>query len=99
MPSFMNIRSNCTSTIIVDGQAYKGKEAELRMFIDGKEQAGTFSGSIKIEVNGSCESVETMSGDVQISGNAGGVKTMSGDVRCKSVSGRVNTMSGDVHIK
>lgn len=94
----MNIKSKNNSTIIVDGQSYTGKEAELRMFVDGVQQAGTFSGIIKIEVHGDCEEVETMSGSVHISGDAGRVETMSGAIRCGKVSGRVNTMSGDINI-
>lgn len=92
----MSIRSSNNSNITINGQSYNGKEAELRMFVDGKEQAGSFTGSIKIEIYGDCEEVETMSGDVQVNGNSGRVKTMSGNVRCKNVSGNVQTMSGDI---
>jgi DUF4097 and DUF4098 domain-containing protein YvlB len=99
MTSFMNIKSSNNSTITIDGQSYSGKEAELRMFVDGKEQAGSFSGSIKIEIQGNCEEVETLSGDVQVNGDSGRVKTMSGDVRCGKVLGSVSTMSGDIKIK
>ena len=76
----MSIRSSNNSNITINGQSYNGKEAELRMFVDGKEQAGSFTGSIKIEIYGDCEEVETMSGNV----------------RCKNVSGNVQTMSGDI---
>ena len=51
----------------------------------------------KIEVQ-SCNTVKTMSGDVNCSGSINGsVNTMSGDVRSEGdIKGSVNTMSGDI---
>lgn len=99
MTKFTRISNKNNTSIIIDGQSYNGKKAELKLFIDGKEQSGTFSGNIKIEVHGDCQNIETMSGDVQVNGEAGFVKTMSGDIHCGKVSGHVDTMSGDIIIK
>lgn len=52
--------------------------------------------NIKVEILGSCDSIDSTSGDVVVHGAAQIIKTMSGDVTCESVFGPVSTMSGDV---
>ena len=98
MKSFLNIFSSSTRSITIDGKIYNGKEAELRLFVDGVQQGGSFSGNVTVDVHGSCDRVEAMSGDVHIDGDAGSVKTMSGDISCGKVSGSVKSMSGDIRI-
>lgn len=51
--------------------------------------------TLKIEVNGSVESLETMSGDVFVKGDIRVVETMSGDVTAREIY-TAKTMSGDI---
>lgn len=85
---------------------------EDRVIIDGIEQSGSLVGPVNIivsghvelidgtfgsvTVQGSCESVKTMSGDVKCGDVYGPVSTLSGDVDCSVILGHVKTMSGDI---
>lgn len=87
------------SSVTIDGRTFTGKSISIngdKVVIDGVEQEGSLVGPVSVTVNGSAESVETVSGKVEVTGAVGRVKTMSGDVRCGDVKGDVGTMSGDV---
>lgn len=52
--------------------------------------------TIKIELTGNVESIQTADGDVTVNGNVRYAKTMSGDIKCKTIEGDAKTMSGDI---
>lgn len=52
--------------------------------------------TIKIELTGNVESIQTADGDVTVNGNVHYAKTMSGDIKCKTIEGDAKTMSGDI---
>lgn len=89
-------------TVTVNGNVIEVPDGTSISVQDGKVVVGgstrfTYREEVKVEVNGPCGSVSTMSGDVRVTGDvAGYVKTMSGDVTCGKVSGGVSTMSGDI---
>ena len=66
---------------------------------------GNLTGSLsvescdKIEIKGSCGSVNTASGNVSCGTVNGSIQTMSGDVMADDVHGNISTMSGDVKFK
>lgn len=72
--------NNSNSTITIDGVVVESGKLP----------------KIQIEVLGSCDSIETASGDITVHNAAQTIKTMSGDVTCGAVYGPVSTMSGDV---
>ena len=69
------------------------------VIIDGKTVIDNLCniGPINIEVTGSLNSLNTVSGHVAVAGDVGDIKTTSGDVRVgQSCFGDVQTVSGDV---
>jgi hypothetical protein len=69
------------------------------VIIDGKTVIDSLCniGPINIEVTGSLNSLNTVSGYVAVAGDVGDIKTTSGDVRVnQSCFGDVQTVSGDV---
>lgn len=83
-----------------------------RVTVDGVVQDGTLTGPISVTVhgdvshleasgdvtvNGHCEQVQTVSGDVHCADVRGSIKTVSGDVTCGKVAGSVNALSGDIN--
>ncbi|BFM82806.1 hypothetical protein JUNP543_1124 [Acinetobacter baumannii] len=95
---YLNITTNNVGEVKVNGKSFFGRSVVINgssVIVDGKEVSG-LEPTIKVEILGSCESVNTTSGDVHIKEAAQQVKTMSGDVTCGPVFGNVSTMSGDV---
>jgi hypothetical protein len=95
---YLNITTNSTSEVQVNGKSFFGRSVVINgssVVIDGKA-VSDLEPNIKVEVFGSCESVNTTSGYVHIKEAAQQVKTMSGDVVCGNIFGNVSTMSGDV---
>ena len=99
MLSILNIASS--SSIVIDGRTFDGKNIELKPFIDGKEvPGGTLSGSIKIEINGNCGDIDTMNGDVHVKGHCHSIETVNGDVVVGAKPlGSVTTVNGDIDLK
>lgn len=95
------INMGSSNRCVVNGVDVSGRSITIngnQVFVDGTAIDIPDLKQITITVHGSCEKVDTTSGDVFIHGEAGDVKTMSGDVsvRTGSISGSVSTMSGDV---
>lgn len=82
----------------INGKSFFGRNISIthnNITIDGVTNIEA-TPNIKVEILGSCDSIESASGDVVVHGAAQKIKTMSGDVTCESVFGPVSTMSGDV---
>lgn len=82
----------------INGKSFFGQNISITqnsITIDGVTSIEV-TPNIKVEVLGSCDSIESASGDVVVHGAAQKIKTMSGDVTCENVFGPVSTMSGDV---
>ena len=82
----------------INGKSFFGRNISITqnsITIDGVTNIEA-TPNIKVEILGSCDSIESASGDVVVHGAAQKIKTMSGDVTCESVFGPVSTMSGDV---
>lgn len=95
------ISMGSSNRCVVNGVDVSGRSITIngnQVFVDGAAIDIPDLKQITITVHGSCEKVDTTSGDVFIHGEAGDIKTMSGDVsvRIGSISGSVSTMSGDV---
>lgn len=95
------INMGSSNRCVVNGVDVSGRSITIngnQVFVDGTAIDIPDLKQITITVHGSCEKVDTTSGDVFIHGEAGDVKTMSGDVsvRTGSISGSVSTLSGDV---
>lgn len=93
-------------SVTINGVRYEGNNISINQHgvtIDGDLCAGTSVGNnvhLTVVVEGDCDKVQTMSGDVTVHGNVGhSVETMSGDVTAQSISGPVKTMSGDVNVR
>ena len=77
------INGNISGKIIIDGKPLEQyNEADCP--------------TIKIELTGNVESIQTADGDVTVNGNVHYAKTMSGDIKCKTIEGDAKTMSGDI---
>lgn len=95
---FLNITTNNVGEVKINGKSYFGRSVVINgtsVTVDGNTVSG-LEPNIKVEILGSCESVNTTSGDIHIKESAQQVKTMSGDVTCGPVFGNVSTMSGNV---
>lgn len=82
--------------VVIDGKDVTPNTKQINIAVDGNVDNLKVDQCNKVVVNGSCEKVETMSGDVECGPVNSYVKTMSGDVKCGRVVGDVTTMSGDV---
>jgi hypothetical protein len=82
--------------VTVDGKDVTPEAKNITIAVDGNIDTLKADQCSKIVVNGSCGSLDTMSGDVDCGPVNGPVKTMSGDVKCGHVGKSVETMSGDV---
>lgn len=83
----------------INGKDYFGRSIVINgssVVIDGNVVCDT-APDIKVEILGSCDFLETASGDVSVKEAAQTIKTMSGDVTCGAVYGPISTMSGDVN--
>ena len=93
-----------TGNVCINGVTYSGSSITINgdhvggsVIVDGVNVQSGITGNIEVTVNGGCEEVSTMSGDIKVYGDIlGNVKTMSGDVKARKISGKVNTMSGDI---
>lgn len=90
--------------IIIDGKEVtdvsKSHDKEINIIVDGNIDTIDIPEVQTLVVKGNCETLKTMSGNINIEGDVtGNVKTMSGNVTCGNVGGRVKTMSGDVRHK
>lgn len=91
----MRMTVNGVSIEVPDGSSVSVKNGEV---VVSGESRFTYAESVRVEVAGSCGSVQTVSGDVTVTGSVGGsIQTVSGDVQCGAVAGSVRTVSGDVY--
>lgn len=100
----MRINMKRGGTVTVNGATFSGGSITIQngvVTVDGVDQDITFAAgqTIKVEVSGDVDTLETKSGDVTVNGAVGRVKTQSGDVRCGDVNGDAETMSGDITCK
>lgn len=97
--SIVKVTRGDKTTITVNGKQYIGKNVSINgdnIVIDGV-QHGFTGQTIKIDIVGDVDTLESGSGDVTIHGNANKVKTGSGDVEVfGDVFEDVITGSGDV---
>lgn len=98
----INFFKDGKSSVTINNVTYSGRNISIdndKVVIDGVTQTTSLVGPITVTVNGSCESVSTISGAINISGNAGSVHATSGDVSVQgSVEGAIKTISGDVKV-
>ncbi|HHQ4519451.1 hypothetical protein [Aeromonas veronii] len=100
----MQINSMNGCMLRVNGIPFSGNSISIQsgtISVDGITQDITIASgqSIKVEVFGDVEMLESIFGDVTVSGSVGRVITSSGDVCCGDVTGDVETMSGDITCK
>lgn len=81
--------------VYVNGVGFKESVEIFVRDSSGKDHV-VDSSSLIVNVYGSCEAVQTMSGDVVVNGSVDTVKTMSGDVSAKGGVVHARTMSGDI---
>lgn len=99
------IKSKLSNTVIINGVSYSGTNIQIcgqgNVQINGKHVIQCDDKIINITIQGDCEAVETVSGDIIIHGNvAETVESVSGDIKVEGVvSGNVETTSGDVACK
>ena len=86
------------NNVKVDGVDYSFEVDKLGIQIIGDVKSLNIKACNTVKIEGSCELVDTLSGDVTVDGNVNGnVNTKSGDVSVKGdVKQSVKTMSGDV---
>lgn len=78
-----------------DGESGANKGTEITIIGDVGRIVNKFG---KIVVEGSCNRVKTISGDVEIRGDVeGDVETTSGNISCGNVAGDVSTVSGRIN--
>lgn len=78
-----------------DGESGANKGTEITIIGDVGRIKGNFG---KVVVEGSCNRVKTISGDVEIRGDVeGDVETTSGSISCGNVAGDVSTVSGRIN--
>jgi len=51
----------------------------------------------EVIVNGDCNTISTVNGDIKCNAVNGNVSTLNGDVTCKEISGSVSTINGNIH--
>lgn len=96
----VTIRGNniCISNgkITVDGKNVTPDSKTINIAVDGNINVLEVDCCDKVIVNGSSNSVQTVSGDIECSDVDGPVSTVSGDIVCGKVGGKITTVSGDV---
>lgn len=93
-------------TITINGKVYSGNNVTItpdgNVIIDGNSQ-GAVAGPIWVVVHGACESVSTVSGDIQVNGDVtgGDVSTTNGDITVNGniSANKVKTTNGDIVAK
>lgn len=85
--------------VMVDGKDVTPEGKEINIAVDGNVEELTVDACSKVNINGACGQVQTMSGNVKCGAVNGPVQTSSGDVECGHVHGSVTTSSGDVDCK
>ena len=96
--TLLNANAKDVVEMKINGRSFFGRNISITqnsITIDGVTSIEV-TPKIKVEILGSCDSIESASGDVVVHGAAQKIKTMSGDVTCESVFGPISTMSGDV---
>lgn len=85
--------------VTIDGRDVTPDSKEITIAIDGNVEELSVDACSKVNINGACGQVQTMSGNIKCGAVNGAVQTSSGDVECGHVQGGVTTSSGDVDCK
>lgn len=98
----LNFFKNSKSTVTINDVVYSGRSVTIngdKVVVDGVVQQQSLVGPITVTVNGDCESVSTLSGDIKVTGNVGSVTATSGDIDIEgSVEGSLKSVSGDIKV-
>ncbi len=94
------------TTVTINGKTYSGKNITVtsdgNVIVDGSRH-GSVAGPVNVVVHGACESVSTVSGDIQVNGdvNGGDVSTTNGDITVNGnvSANKVKTTNGDIVAK
>ena len=83
---------------ITDWESLEIDQKHIDIKIEGEVERIQIDTCDNLHINGNCNRVKTVSGDVEVKGNVDGdIETVSGDVEVYgSVSGDVRTVSGDI---
>lgn len=100
----LNFSGRKNGTIVINGTTYSGNNIQIsndKVVIDGQVMSG-HSGerTLNIVVEGSVETLSTVSGDIQVNGPVGdSITSVSGDINIAgNVIGDIKSTSGDVTI-
>ncbi len=83
--------------VTIDNKVVQEHETKITIEVLGNIKTLAADHCSKIDIYGSCGSVNTVSGDIKCKNIEGNVNTVSGDIDAIKISGSINTVSGDVN--
>lgn len=99
-----NFSGRKNGTIVINGTTYSGNNVQIsndKIVIDGEVMSGhSKERTLNIVIEGSIETLSTVSGDIKVNGPVGeSITSVSGDINIAgNVIGNIKSTSGDVLI-
>ena len=85
--------------IIIDDVEKTPNSKEITIEVIGNIQSLDVDNCEKINIEGDCNKVSSVNGDIDCGDVGGSVSTVNGDVNAKNINGSVSTVNGDISEK
>lgn len=100
----MSINSFFSKTVSTNNGNISNNTSVVNIYLGTQSNPGdivetkNIEGNLILQVNGSCDSVESSNSDIIVTGSAGNVKASNGDITIGGNTSSVTTSNGDITI-